>query len=497
MKNLANILSKADITPRERIITLVRNDIEKDKNGKGILTDSEIYALTEGWKPKNSQEVNEYNKYLNLSKLETSMRLNAQMFACRSENKILRSHTLLAHIKDTNNVSEKSPIIADKYIPHEVIIDFVIKNTYLDYTSLIHTLAYNNLPKNIKDDLLLLDESVAHDKKYMGDEVFLYELFKDSKTLSVANKDSLIHKIYSCMYNDGYRKIKNGTEKDGFLLLHFFAELPMEAILMKWTEYAYINVNEKDKDYILDRLEEYAKGKNQTMEMVIKETLSRWIDNGLFTKDYIPIFFSDDHNTWNGNTKLTHREIFTLWYEELQKTKIFIDTLVSEGDLITENFDNDMFGITERIRIVTGKSLHKSKVDSDFVKEFKEQVTILLPLAGMYLFIKKYNKPLGNLETLRCFNELSKTFSGLFDVDMTDNYRGFLDSFEQEIKLLNRSMSMVLDAVNEFMRVKSKKKYLLEIKDANFLFDINSQSEKLTDYIIERYTEEIRKSGLV
>ena len=72
------------------------------------------------------------------------------------------------------------------------------------------------------------------------------------------------------------------SEKDGFLLLHFFAELPMEAVLMKWTEYAHIDVAGKDTDYVLDRLEEYVKDKNQTMEMVVKETLSRWIDDGVF-----------------------------------------------------------------------------------------------------------------------------------------------------------------------------------------------------------------------
>ena len=101
MKNLANILRKADITPRERILTLVRNYIEKDKNGKGILSESEIYSLTQGWKPKNSHEVNEYNKYLNLSKLETSMRLDAQMFACRSENILLRSHIPVSYTRLT------------------------------------------------------------------------------------------------------------------------------------------------------------------------------------------------------------------------------------------------------------------------------------------------------------------------------------------------------------------------------------------------------------
>ena len=64
MKNLANLLRKADISPRERIITLVSNDMYRDKNGKNILSESEIYSLTQGWKPKNTHEVNEYNKYL-------------------------------------------------------------------------------------------------------------------------------------------------------------------------------------------------------------------------------------------------------------------------------------------------------------------------------------------------------------------------------------------------------------------------------------------------
>jgi len=498
MRNLANILRKADITPRDRILTLVRNDVEKDKTGKRILTESEIYSMIQGWRPKNSHEVNEYNTYLELSKLEASMRLDAQMFTCHSENILLRSHIILNHIKYNDTVSKKPRnIISDKYIPHEEIIDFVVKNTYLDYTTLLHTLTFNNLPKDIQDDLVILDEYVAHNTKYLEDEVFLYELFNGSETLSAENKDTLIHRIYSCIYHEGFRKIKNGSEKDGLLLLHFFAELPMEAVLMKWTEYAHIDVAGKDTDYVLDKLEEYAKGKNQTMEMIIKETLSRWIDGGLFTKEYIPIFFSNEHNTWNGNTKLTHRDIFTLWYQELQETKMFMDTLVSKGDLITEDFDKDLFGVTERIRIVTGESVHGSKVDIDFVKEFKEQVTIVLPLAGMYLFIEKYNKPLDNLETLRCFHELSKTFSGLFDVDMTDKYKGFLDSFEQEIKLLNQSISMSLDAMNNFLCTKNNKKYLLGIKDVNFLFDINNKSEKVVNTIIERYEEEIRRSGLV
>lgn len=493
MKNLANLLRKADITPRERMITLVQNSVRKEKYGKSILSESEIYSLTDGWKPKNSQEVREYNKYLELSKLEASMRLDAQMFACRSENLLLRSHILIEGIK--GKVEKTNDAVLDKYVSKEDALSFVIQNTYLDYSTLVHTLTFNNLPKDVQHDLIMLDEYVAHDKKYLEDEVFLFELFKDSKVLSTKDKNILIDRIYSCMYHDGFRKIKNGTEKDGFLLLHFFAELPMDAVLKKWAEYSQTDIEGKDNDYILNSLEEYSKNKDKTMEMVVKETLSKWIDDGLFVSEYTPVFFSDRHNTWNGDTKSIHKEIFAKWYEELQKTKMFLDKMISDGDLVAEEFDKEIFGVSERVRIITGESLYGCKSDIDFVNEYKEQVTVLLPIAGIHLFMKKYNKPLDNLKTLKCFNELSKTFSDLFEIDMSEKYDNFATSFEQEIKLINHSIVIALDNVSSFTYMKGSKKFPIEIIENNFTFDIQGKSEDNADDIIEIYKEALRKIG--
>lgn len=493
MKNLANLLRKADITPRERILTLVQNSIRKEKNGKSVLSEAEIHSLTDGWKPKTSQEVREYNKYLELSKLESCMRIDAQMFACRSENLLLRSHILIEGIK--NKIGKTHDSILDKYISKEDALNFIIQNTYLDYITLIHTLTFNSLTKDIQEDLIMLDEYVAHDKKYLEDEVFLYELFRGSNTLDVKNKGVLIDRIYSCMYHDGFRKIKNGTEKDGFLPLHFFAELPMDAVLKKCAEYIQINIEGKDNDYILDSLEEYAKSKDKTMELVVKETLSRWIDDGLFVSEYTPVFFSERHSTWNGDTKYTHKEIFSRWYEELQKTKIFVDKIVFDGDLVVEEFDKEIFGVSERVQIITGESLYGCKSDIDFVNEYKEQVIILLPIAGINLFMNKYNKPLGNLETLKSFHELSKTFSDLFEIDMSDKYADFVSSFEQEIKLINHSIVLAIDNVSSFTYAKMNKKYPIEIIENNFTFDIENKSENKVGGIIESYKEAIQKIG--
>jgi hypothetical protein len=495
MKNLANILRNADIKPKDRIITLVKNNFHRDKNGENILTDSEIYSLTTGWKPKNSHEVNEYNKYLELSKLEISMRLDAQTISCKSENLLLRSNAVIKDIK--YKTSTWSNIVFDKYISRQEAVDFAIKNTNFEYESLIHTLTFNNLQKEIRDDLLILDEGVAHDKKYLRDEVFLFELFKGSKAFNTQDKNILIDRIYSCIYSEGYRKLKNGSEKDGFLTLHFFAELPVGAVLIKWAEYANIKLDEIDSDQTLEILEKYTKDNNKTMEVVIKETLSRWIDEGLFTKEYIPLFFSNDYNTWNGNTVETHKDIFNIWYKEYKKTKVFIDKMLIDEDLKSEFTKNSLLGTKEDVRVVTGESLHNCKFDIDFIKEYKEQINILLPLVGMYLFIKKYNEPINNFKVIKGFYELSKTFSEVFDVDMSDRYKEFLDSFKSVIDFINISLCASLDDISFFIHTQNKNKYPIGINDNNLTFDVENEPEEIISDVLSDYKKEITKNGFI
>jgi hypothetical protein len=111
----------------------------------------------------------------------------------------------------------------------------------------------------------------------------------------------------------------------------------------------------------------------------------------------------------------------------------------------------------------------------------------------MYLFIEKYNKPLENLETLKGFSELSKNFSDLFEVDMSERYNDFVNSFEQEIKLINHSIVLAIDNVSSFIYTKINKKYPIEIIENNFTFDIEDKSENNADGIIESYKKEIER----
>lgn len=492
MKNLANILRKAELTPRERVVTLVHNDIHRDENGKSALSESEIYSLTQGWKPQNSREVNEYNKYLELSRIEQIMRFDSYGLSLRSENSLLRSIMLIDLPLDEKNVQSCGTY---KHISKEDVIDFIVRNTYVEYDKLIHLITLNNISKETKEDLVILDEYVYCDKKYLEDEVFLYERFKKSNTLTLEDKNLLIDRIFSCLYHDGLRKIRGGLEKDGFLTTHFFAELPIEAILNKWTEYSEVNINNKDSKNILDTLEKYSKEQGKTMEVIIKETLSKWIDNGLFISEYAPLFLSDGFKTWNGNTKKKHRDIFDEWYKEMQRTKELIKQMNLNGAIKIEDFQRKLFNTSTVIKVITGHDLYTSHLENHFVTEYKKQIELLIPITYTLLFIKKYSDPLGNLVTLKSFLELSDFFSEIFEIDMSRRYEKNLDSFKHELLALNQTMGKQLDNVNEMIYAENKLFPILEINEDAFFFKEDDSGSIMPDTIIDGYKKHINKAG--
>lgn len=441
--------------------------------------------------------VNEYNKYLELSRIEQTMRFDSYGLSLKGENSILRSIMLIENaFFEKNLVNQKDErAFMSKYISKEDVISFIIENTYVEYDKLIHLITLNNISEDLRNDIIILDEYVIYDKKYLEDEVFLYELFQDSTLLSSENKNLLIEKIFSCVYHDGIRKLKNGTEKDGFLTLNFFAELPVEAILNKWVEYSHMDLNGKDSKYLLDNIEECANIQNKTMEIIIKETLSKWIDDGLFITEYTPLFLSDGFNTWNGSTKKKHKDIFIEWYKELQKTKNFIQKCVVSGDIKVENFNSNLFNTPSVKKIVPGRSMYVSTIKEEFISEYRKQIELLIPLAYTFLFIEKYTNPLKTFTTLQAFLKISNYFSDVFEIDMNSKYQKNLESLEQDLDVLNATCTKQLDKISESLSLQETKFHFLEIKTNQFLFLKENSSTVQPDSIIDDYKKHIKKSG--
>jgi len=486
MKSITNILKRSNITPYERVMTLVHNDIHKEKTGKDALSDSDIHTLTKGWYG-NTSEINEYNKYIKIVQVEDSMKMDAQMFLCRSEVSILRNQRILDNfISNSRRLKKISNFSLAEEISDEDCINFLIQNTYLEYEKVLHILTFNNLPKEIQNDLILLDPEITHDGKYLEDQVFLYEIFKNGNKINEKDKNIIINCIYSRIYYEGAKRIKNSTaEKDGFLLHSFFAELLIKDLFHKLADDIHL-VYDKEES-LLSAIENYAKSRNISMESLIKEKISLWLDDGLFVKEYSPLFLSEAFDTWNGDTKMNHKELFQTWYSELTKSRLYFKELFDTGRLDKQTVGKDFLGMTRSNEIITGGSLYKCEENIDFVKEYKKQIEILMPIAKIFLFIEKYAKPIKNYNTLCEFKNLAEKVSTTFEVDMTGRYKKFIESYEEEVKLLNFNLSRLTDLSMEYLYTDKSLSYITGIDGLAFNLDSKVEVED----IAKKYSEEL------
>lgn len=498
MKSLSNILRRSNITPFERVMALVHNDVHREKTGKGMLSESDVYALTKGWYA-NPSEVTEYNKYINIARLESSMYMDAQMFLYRAELSLLRNQRVLdTFLPRARMISDLTDHPFAKDIPVEESVRFLTQHMHLRYEKVLHIYTFHNLPKDMQDDLLLLDEEIASDEKYLGDQVFLYERFGNGNTLSKQDKDLIITNIYSRMYYEGVKKIKNSTaEKDGFLLHLFFAELQIKDLFQKLVNDEHIASDKTDtgtEERLLSLVEECARNKNTSIERLVKEKLSQWLDDGLFVNEHMPLFMSERFDTWNGDTKKSHAELFTVWYEELQKSKQYFQDLFSAKKLKKGMFEKEFLGMPRTMEIITGTSLYACKEDIDFVQEYKKQIESLLPIANIFLFIKKYAAPTKNYKTLCAFKKIAQKVSSMFDIDMTEKYTEFIDSYQEEVIFLNLSSSRLADMATDHLYLQESLQYIIDIDERCFTFDLGEEDNVVS--IVQKYSDEFKELGV-
>jgi hypothetical protein len=492
MKNLNNIIKRSNLTPLERMTALVHNTEHKQKTGKSMLSDAELHTLTQGWAARMG-EANEYNRYLEIARLEGSMRMDATMFSYRAELSAVRNQRVLAYcLADTKRMKGMHNDEIMQGITEEEGLRFALTHTYLEYRYVLHAFTFENLPLEVREDLALLDDSVAHSKRYLEEQVLLYEMLKDGE-ISKKDKNTLVDTILSRLYFEGIKKIRGGTERDGFMVGDFYAELPLAEVMHKVAHDAGITWKDKDEEKLLDDIEAYAKDKGVTMVSLARESLRSWLDDGLFTRDFAPIFGSERHDTWNGDTKKSHKELFDLWYSELEKSRKYFVGLFSARKLKRREMEMTILGETKVIEILTGESLYACSDEFEFVRQYKKQVEMILPFTNFALFIEKYAKPVENYNTLCEFRKLGKRASDVFDANFTEEYDKLIESYEDEINLLNHELGKLTDMATEHVYTNADEefRYGIHITEGRFRFVLEENGEKAD--IIEKYTEEFKK----
>jgi len=135
MQKLSNILASGNMTPKERIITQVKHYAHLEKTGIEILSESDIEALGNGWKPKHTGEVSEYNRSLKGIKIEEFMKRDILYLCAHAQLKIARVSRVLdyAMFSGYKNKYSQDILLADSHISKNDCDDFLITNSGFNY----------------------------------------------------------------------------------------------------------------------------------------------------------------------------------------------------------------------------------------------------------------------------------------------------------------------------------------------------------------------------
>jgi len=492
MKSLTNILRRSKLTPLDRVTALVHNKVQKEKTGKGLLSDAEVKSITSLWTPHGNDEIRRFNKYIALMDLETTMKMEMQMYYAESDNGLLRSHRMVDYMRTYTSLEEfveRDP--AEEHIPEHEALNYILEHSYLEYEHLVHTMTFYSLDLDTQHDLEILDPHIRIDATYISQEMILYELLSNDNTSDDNTKKKLVSLLWDAMYSEKSRRRRNGSDKDGILVHHGFASIPVRKILYQCANYLSIAVDTDDPqhiDMLLEELQTYADSKEISLELVIKPLLGSWIDDGLFVSTYIPIYMSNQYDTYEGVTKRTHKELFDIWYEAFKKTKIYLEELIASGELKKELLNHSIKG---NISIITGKSIYTSSLTIPCIDNVKEQIPYLIPVTRLFLFIKKCAYPVKSYATMNAFVELSQEFSNIFDIDLSEKYVHYRDEFQVQILMMNMNLLKLLEILFGYIHDNDDWRHNIEIETQAFSFDHEEKVEP--EDFIEKYREEFDK----
>jgi len=393
MKNLATLLKKGDLTPKERVLLLVHNTVNKDKTGKEILTEADKHALSEGWKPLNNTEVNEYNHYNNGWRTEGSLRLDAQTTYLNAQNSLLRSSRLVDYGMWRDYHKKDTGLLGNLNLDEDEILEFILKNTGLRFDDFIYTYTFQSIDEDLKKDILALYQDAETENQYLEQEEIIADFFDGKEYLTPEAKEKLADLIVDLPHNK-YAEIfaERGLRAGAWWFHGYFAELPTLEIAKKWAddnEVSYEARSETLADDLSLKIQDYAEKYKIDVRELLKKTVRTWLDDGLFVTEYAPIWNSTDKVTCNDeSTKLPHKEILKRWLKTKAEARTKVQKLIDDGQLEVEIRYKELFGVRDTIKIITGKSLYNLGGDFAFALDFKKQVENLKSFGSLVLFLR-------------------------------------------------------------------------------------------------------------
>lgn len=424
MRNISNMLARGNLTPRERYILLIQNDIQKEKTGKEALTPADKSAL-ENWHAKENWEAKEWNsmnegwKHVGRMEIEVEFCYKDAHTAYLAQLPVLTEmlyypahREMERYIENLKNLKivtiEEATEIAEKQKQVKL-------RDGVDFDYAVYRLALERLSKEEKEQLKGLYAEIEYDHQYLDQEEVIANLFGDKDELTEEAKEKLADLVAEQSYN------KFAHE---YQLFHYFACFSLTEMAKYFLKDKGIEIKGKPMSQNQDAddeqssthheveklMEEYATKNDTNIKAMLKEATLKWLDDGLFD-EYTPLVLSTSYDLFQrwlevkkearkilmnhvkkGELKLAERSERETRKEKLYSKNLY-DKELENARKVWENAGLEPLvkgEADERIGfetfdspVITGKSLYDFKEDYEFVKEFRKRTDKYDPNLGI------------------------------------------------------------------------------------------------------------------
>lgn len=175
-KNITGLLKRGNLKPKDRVKLLLADSISKETDGKALLTEADRYNLSEGWTPKDNEEVKEYNNYTEGVKTLAFSELDAQTTYLNATIKLLRAGKFINYVlfKGTSKKDTIKGLFADK------IINRLLNDSETDKGDEAISVILSFLGLNLEETIIGYSHNLASKDKELQDG--LAEIYPDAET---------------------------------------------------------------------------------------------------------------------------------------------------------------------------------------------------------------------------------------------------------------------------------------------------------------------------
>jgi len=487
MKNLSKLLQKSNLTPRERIMIMIRDHVHRIKTGKGVLSESERYVISGGWRPKENHQVKEYNKYFTMWDTFIYLEIDMQTVYFNILLDLSEIEKIFMMYYFSGN---KTKLL--KAFEHQLSNEeqqrartYIIDRTGLEYEAVVHRMAFQSLPQSLKDDMISLHPEVAHDSSYFDEEEKIGNIVQGKTELSEKDIDDLTRLFTDTISWERMAFMESKGIKLGSIVFSgYYAGYAMMNFAYKLAEKFGIDY-EDDKD-LQDKLSDLPQFQKE-LGSIIRESIA----DGLFMDEYTPLCNSETYATHSGKTKLKHKIVMSRWLKAKQKVIDEIQSYIDDGALVIEERGEKIFGIYDPKNIITGTSLVSAPQTLLFVEEYLKQVDVLMAYGFMFEIMKHrdISDAYGQLLT---YQEMAEKVSDIVGEEVTQAPQKFIDQIQEKIEHLDLYVRGIKDKMSDTLYMDYDFTYRIETFFDDFKVD-TSEVEASYNKSLELYDQKMKK----